>query len=62
MEIDELIAHTHPYSLPGQGVASRADYAALRDLGQDSSVLLEHGREIVFSRSDPDFLKHFGGG
>lgn len=60
-DITELIAHTHPYDLPAQG-PSVADYTALNQLGQESSILLEHGLEIPFGVNDPMYLKLFGGG
>lgn len=59
-DIAELIAHTHPYHLPALG-PSASDYTALSQLGQQSSVLLEHGAEIIFSITDPAYLKLFGG-
>ena len=58
-DITELIAHTHPYDLAAQG-PSTADYTALNQLGQDSSILLEHGQEIMFGVEDPAYLKLFG--
>jgi hypothetical protein len=61
MEIENLVAHTHPYQLPASGV-SDADYAALNQLGQESSILLEHGQEIPFGTNDPQYLKLFGEG
>lgn len=60
MDIDELIAHTHPYSVPSQG-PSPADYAALKQLDQQSSILLERGQQISFSQSDETSIKLFGG-
>lgn len=58
-DISELIAHTHPYDLLAQG-PSVADYTALNQLGQESSILLEHGQEITFGVNDPAYLKLFG--
>jgi hypothetical protein len=58
-DITELIAHTHPYDLAAQG-PSTADYTALNQLGQDSSILLEHGQGITFGVEDPAYLKLFG--
>jgi hypothetical protein len=59
MDIDELVAHTHPYQLPATG-PSDADYGALNQLGQPSSILLEHGQEITFGVNDAQYLKLFG--
>ena len=59
MDIENLVAHTHPYQLPAQGV-SDVDYGALHQLGQESSILLEHGQEISFGVNDPQYLKLFG--
>lgn len=61
-DIEELIAHTHPYDIPGQGEPSIADYTALHQLGQERSILLEHGLEIPFGVDDPTYLKLFGSG
>ena len=61
MDIESLIAHTHPYQLPASG-PSIADYTALNQLGQDSSILLEHGQEITFGTGDEMYLKLFGDG
>jgi hypothetical protein len=61
MDIENLIAHTHPYQLPATGV-SDADYAALNQLGQENSILLEQGQEIPFGVDDPQYLKLFGDG
>ena len=59
MDIENLVAHVHPYQLPGQGV-SDADYGALNQLGQESSILFEHGQEIPFGVNDARYLKLFG--
>ena len=56
--ISELIAHTHPYDVMAQG-PSPADYTALNQLGQQSSILLEHGQVITFTVNDEGFLKLF---
>lgn len=61
MDIRELIAHTHPYQYEAQGV-SDVDYLALRQLSQENSILLEHGQEIPFGISDPQYVKLFGQG
>jgi hypothetical protein len=61
MDIENLIAHTHPYQLPATG-PSIADYTALNQLGLENSILLEHGQEIPFGVNDEQYLKLFGDG
>ena len=43
-------------------MGSAADYTALNQLGQENSILLEHGQEITFGVDDPTYLKLFGSG
>jgi hypothetical protein len=47
LSVERLIAHSHPYHLPPTG-PSAADLGALKQLGQRSSFLLEHGHIIRF--------------
>ena len=46
-DVDQVLAHTHPYSLPGLG-PSQDDVDMLGNLGQGTSILLEHGQMIWF--------------
>jgi hypothetical protein len=48
-QITRLFGHTHPYELTKTG-PSKADYDALRTLGQKSSYLLEQGSLSKFYR------------
>jgi hypothetical protein len=47
-QITRLFGHTHGYQFPAAGV-SGADRAAIQALGQRSSWVFEHGKEIKFS-------------
>ncbi|MBX3060917.1 MAG: hypothetical protein KF770_31030, partial [Anaerolineae bacterium] len=51
-EVSKVIIHTHPYQLPGTGMASPYDYQMLHQLGQFSSRILEHGNLIKFTIAD----------
>lgn len=46
-DVTQVLAHTHPYHLPALG-PSADDVAMLSQLGQSSSILLEHGQIILF--------------
>ena len=46
-KVNRIYGHTHPFQFPASGV-SAVDRAALRELGQRSSWLFEHGDMIKF--------------
>jgi hypothetical protein len=48
-DVTQVLAHTHPYHLPALG-PSADDVAMLSQLGQSTSILLEHGQTILFGR------------
>lgn len=60
MDIENLIAHTHPYQLPATGLRCRL--RRFEPARAENSILPEQGREISFGVNDPQYLKLFGEG
>jgi hypothetical protein len=48
LSVRRILGHSHPYHLPPTG-PSAADFAALQQLGQRSSYILEHGALFRYS-------------
>ncbi|MGH7129237.1 MAG: hypothetical protein ACREIV_11765, partial [Planctomycetaceae bacterium] len=48
-QVKRLFVHTHPYSRPATGCASRNDMQAIGALRQRRSYILEHGVLFRFS-------------
>lgn len=49
MEIENIIAHTHPTNVPGGASPSAADIDALTQLGQKQSIIIYRGQLYPFS-------------